>query len=79
MKEIDHIKERLLHPKATSLSIARVPFEEVKEFKTIANDEFVGDYGLCFKAIMKDYLEYQRIKTVLLEKGEIDFSIKIEK
>lgn len=48
-EQIEQIKEKMIHPKATSLNMARVPIQTAEIFKKFANDEFVGDYGIALK------------------------------
>lgn len=78
-EQIEQIKEKMIHPKATSLNMARVPIQTAEIFKKFANDEFVGDYGQCLRAILEDALEYRALKHVLLEKGEATLTIKVDK
>ncbi len=42
----------MMHPKAASLSIKRVPKETVDTFKKYAEEEFVGDYGMALKKLV---------------------------
>ena len=51
-KKIENLKHRLMHPKATTFDMKRVPVESVEVFKKWANDEFVGDYGMAFKKLV---------------------------
>lgn len=55
-EEINKIKERLTHPKATTISIKRVPTETSDAFKKFANDHFVGDYGMALKKLVDTQL-----------------------
>lgn len=73
------IKDKLKHPRATSLNIKRVPADIVKVFKEYANEEFVGDYGMMLKTAMEGYIEYRKLKKILLEKGEVTLRIKVKR
>lgn len=68
-EEISDIKDKLIHPKATSFNMKRVPKESVDVFKKWANDEFVGDYGMAFKKlvdmVLVDPLPFQPIQEML--------------
>jgi hypothetical protein len=55
-EEIKGIRERIMHPKATSLNIKRAPKDSVDVFKKFANDQFVGDYGMAFKYLVDKLL-----------------------
>lgn len=78
--EIDEIKKKIFrHPNATDIHIKRIPKDTVDLFKKFANDKFVGDYGMYLKNILEDSIEYQRIKKILLQKGELVLKIKLTK
>ena len=68
-EEIDTLKERIMHPKATSVSIKRVPKETEEAFKKFANDEFVGDYGMALKylvdKVLIEPLPFQQVYAIL--------------
>jgi len=51
-EQIEEIKDKLMHPNATSLALKRVPIETANLFKVVANDKFVGDYGMCLKWLL---------------------------
>lgn len=58
-EKIKNIKDRVIkrhHPNASTLSMERVPKDIVEVFKRFANDEFVGDYGLCLKYLVTKVL-----------------------
>jgi len=68
-EEINKLKENLMHPKATTISIKRVPKETSDVFKKFANEEFVGDYGMALKklvdTVLVDQQPYQHIYAIL--------------
>lgn len=57
--------------------ISRVPEWAREIFKQKANNECCGDYGWCLSDLIKDSMEYNRIKTMLLN-NEFDVSIGID-
>jgi hypothetical protein len=76
-EEIDKIARKVFtHPNAEKLEIKRIPKDTVKIFKDFANEQFVGDYGMCLKSILDEAIEYQKIKKILLESGKIEISLK---
>jgi len=58
-EQMEEIKERFIHPRATSLNIKRIPIDTVEKLKELANNEFVGDYGLAMKSVLDYYFEEQ--------------------
>jgi len=58
-EHFEEIKRRVLHPNATTLNIKRVPKKEVQIFKDIANEEFLGDYGMLFKQMVNDWVRFR--------------------
>ena len=68
-EEINKIKEKIIHPKATKFSMDRIPKDTVEVFKQYANDKFVGDYGMAFKRLVDlllvEPLPFQQIYTFL--------------
>jgi len=52
----------------TFLKISRVPTHIKDLFTEIAEGEFCGDYGMALREFLLGYLEYQRVKEVLLDK-----------
>lgn len=73
-RSMEKIKERILHPTATSLSLKRVPIPTADLFKKYANDEFVGDYGLCLKKLVDMVLVdggiYSQFQDILADHEE---------
>lgn len=71
---LNKIKEKLKHPRATSLRIKRVPAKIVKVFKEYANEEFVGDYGMALRELVNTVLidadKFQHVYDVLTEHEE---------
>lgn len=58
-QKLEDIGRRVFrHPNAESFEMKRVPKDTIEIFKKLANEEFVGDYGFCFKAVLEGYLEY---------------------
>ena len=53
-----------------SLSISRVPINTKRDFISLANAEFSGDYGLTLKSIFDQFIEYQNMKALFFEKLE---------
>jgi len=56
-EKMEEVREKIMHPKATHLSIQRVPIETANTFKQLANDKFVGDYGFCLKTLLESYTD----------------------
>ena len=69
--EIENIKKKVFrHPDSTDFYMKRVPIEVVKEFKDIANKEFLGDYGMCFKWILEGFKKGDPQVYAMLENHE---------
>jgi len=65
VEEINQIKNRIMHPNAVSLDIKRVPRDSVDTFKKVANEHFVGDYGMAFKYMVdKLFIEQQPYEAI---------------
>jgi len=68
-EEINKIKDKIMHPNATTIAIRRVPKDTAELFKKLANDRFVGDYGMALKWLcdnaMAEAERMQRLYTVL--------------
>lgn len=69
MDKIEEIKKRVLHPEATTLSIRRVRKIDVCDFKCIADNEFLGDYGMAFKELMDSYRLVKDVKEQMIQSG----------
>lgn len=79
--KMSNVKSRVLsgkHPKAKSFFIDRVPMDVIEVFKKYANDEFVGDYGMTLKSILKDAMEFNAIKRRLLSDGNLSISVRLK-
>lgn len=65
-EEINKIKERVVHTRATSLSfIKRVPKATEEVFIKFSNDEFCGDYGMALKYLVdKVFVEPQPFEVL---------------
>ena len=69
--EIDEIKKKVFrHPDSTDLYMRRVQIEVVKEFKDIANKEFLGDYGFCLKWLLEGFKKGDPQVYALLDNHE---------
>jgi len=55
----------ILREKEKSLHMSRVPKNLKEEFVKLANAEFTGDFGLCFKWCFDQAMEYQYMKSAL--------------
>ena len=66
--ERKEIEELAKEQNKTFLKISRVPTHIKELFTEIAEGEYCGDYGLFLRDILLGYLEYQRVKEVLLDK-----------
>ena len=62
-EEIKELKKRILtryktvsRVKANELVMARVPSPAIEAFKEYANNEFCGDYGMCFRDLIEKRL-----------------------
>ena len=62
---INEITKRLSE---ISLSISRVPMNTKRDFISLANAEFSGDYGLTLKEIFDQFIEYQNMKALFFDK-----------
>ena len=51
-----------------SLSISRVPSNTKRDFISLANAEFCGDYGQVLKFIFDQAIEYQNMKALFFDK-----------
>jgi len=67
MNKINEITKRLSE---ISLSISRVPMNTKRDFISLANAEFSGDYGLTLKEIFDQFIEYQNMKALFFDKLE---------
>ena len=65
--KINEITRRLSE---ISLSINRVPPSTKRDFISLANAEFIGDYGLCLHFILQQANEYQAMKALFFDKLE---------
>lgn len=66
--ERKEVEELAKEQNKTFLKISRVPTHIKELFTEIAEGEYCGDYGLFLRDILLGYLEYQRVKEVLLDK-----------
>jgi hypothetical protein len=66
--EKEKLIEKAIEEKQTFLKISRVPEPTRQLFIAIAEGEFSGDYGMLLKTILDQFIEYQRVKEVLLDK-----------
>ena len=67
MSKINEITKRLSE---ISLSISRVPTITKRDFISLANAEFAGDYGLTLKTVFDQFIEYQSMKALFFDKLE---------
>jgi len=72
MEEINKIKQRLSE---VSLTMSRVPPNVKREFMDLANAEFCGDYGLCFKNVWDNF----KLWKMLFENMDMKLDIIIDK
>jgi len=49
------------------ISISRVPKRTKEIFTNLAEEQFCDDYGLCFKYLLEQALEYQKVKEILFK------------
>jgi len=61
MNKIEDLKQKL---SSISLGISRIPADTKRDFISLANAKFSGDYGLCIKFCLDQALEYQMYKKV---------------
>jgi hypothetical protein len=57
--------------------ISRVPEWARDIFKEKANTECCGDYGWCLSELIKDSMEYDRLKTMFLN-NQLDIQVGIK-
>ncbi len=67
MSKINEITKRLSE---VSLTISRVPLNTKRDFISLANAEFEGDYGMVLKVIFDQFIEYQNMKALFFDKLE---------
>ena len=60
------------------ISISRVPKQTKDMFTALAEEEFCDDYGLCFKYILEQAKEYQKVKGILFKLIEQNNSEELE-
>jgi len=63
--KINEITKRLSE---ISLNISRVPSNTKREFISLANAEFIGDYGLTLQWVITQANEYQSMKALFFDK-----------
>ena len=64
----DKIEQIAKEENKSFIKISRVPTHIKELFTEIAEGEFCGDYGMLLRECLLGYLEYQRVKDVLLDK-----------
>ncbi len=47
------------------LNISRIPPKAKKRFIELANEEFVGDYGMCLQYCLEAKLELKKLKDLI--------------
>jgi hypothetical protein len=57
----------ILREKERSLFMSRVPRELKEQFIALAKAEFTEDFGLCFKWVFDQAMEYQGMKRIFFE------------
>lgn len=65
--------------KSQGIVISRIPINTRNIFTELAEQEFADDYGLCFKAILDDFLEYQKLKYIFIDNIDMKLDIIIDK
>jgi hypothetical protein len=69
--EIDEIKRKVFrHPDSTDLYMKRVQKEVADKFKKLANEQFLGDYGMCLKWLIESFNAPDPEVYALLENHE---------
>lgn len=63
MEKFDEI---VLKEKERKLFISRLPKNVKEEFINFANEEFCGDYGMCFRDIFSDAKLFRKIKEMFM-------------
>ena len=51
-----------------SLNISRVPSNTKRDFISLANAEFCGDYGMLLKTLVDEFIAYQNVKALFFDK-----------
>ena len=73
-EQLEKAKKRIVE---TSLGISRIDKKTKFEFTQLADSEFCSDYGMTLREILKQYMEYQKLKQlVLASDGKIEIRIK---
>jgi len=65
--KINEITKRLSE---ISLNISRVPSNTKREFISLANAGFCGDYGMLLKTLLDSFFEYNSMKALFFDKLE---------
>ena len=60
----------------TFLKISRLPTHYKNIFVQIAEEDFCGDYGMLQREMIISYLEYQKVKDVLLDKEFLTYILE---
>jgi len=68
----EKFKEIVLREKERSLWMSRVPKETKDNFIEFANDYFCEDFGMAFQFLFSQALEYQKVKSILLNEELIN-------
>lgn len=69
----------ILREKERSLFMSRVPKELKEKFVALAKAEFTEDFGLCFKWLFDQAIEYQEMKRVFFENMDMKLDDIINK
>lgn len=65
-------KEQVEEQAKKKLSINRIPPKTKEEFKSFADYEFEGDFGMCLKWCLEQALEYQSVKSIYFSQEGIE-------
>lgn len=68
MENINKINEITKRLSEISLSINRVPINTKRDFISLANAEFSGDYGMVLKTLLDSFFEYNSMKALFFDK-----------
>lgn len=68
MEKIDKINEITKRLSEASLTMSRVPINTKREFISLANAEFAGDYGMLLCWLWREAIEYQSMKALFFDK-----------
>jgi hypothetical protein len=75
-EDMEGIKRKIMHPNAEEFTISRVPKDVIAEFKKLAHEQYVGDYGMLLKGLVDNNKIEERFASILSILGEHETRLK---